>query len=168
VAKRSRYSDEEKGAALRVLTSNDGNVTRTARELNIPKGTLQTWRDEWQHDGVPEAVLTAAQADADQFISDATSARDLALTQWRQKVEDGEVAARDLMTGVGVLTDKINHTQGLKRKDSDKPALDPAVVRELARGMIEGAVSAARLREGEIEEAEYEVIETPALKRGTS
>lgn len=166
--RKSKYDDEAKGAALRSLTLNDGNLTRTARETGIPKGTLQTWRDEWKHDGVPDAILTAAQAQAEQFITDATSARDLALSQWRKKVEDGEVAARDLMTGVGVLTDKINLAQGLKRKDSDRPALDHEALRALAKGVVEGAVSSALKREEEIEEAEYEVIEHPPLNRGTS
>lgn len=167
MAERKKYTDDERGAVLRALTVNNGNVKRTARELNMPPATVKSWKKEWEREGIPDAVKEAAAEDMDAFISDATRARDLALRQWEDKVNQGEVAARDLMTGVGVLTDKINLARGLTRKE-EKPALDPAVVRELARGVVEGAVSAARKREEEIVEAEYEEIEQPALKRGTS
>jgi transposase-like protein len=168
VARKSKYTDEDKGAVLRSLTLNDGNITRTARELNIPKGTVQTWKAEWERHGASEEIVVAASEQAEQFIADATRARDTALSKWEEKVNNDEVAARDLMTGVGVLTDKLNLAKGLDRKNSDKPALDNAALREIARGVVEGAVSSALRREEEIVEAEYEEVETPVLKRGTS
>lgn len=169
MAARKQYTDEQKGAALRALTLNDGNVKRTARELAIHPSTIKTWKNEWERNGVKEEILVVAQAEADQFVQDATRARDTALAQWEQKVNDGEVAARDLMTGVGVLTDKINLASNLHKKGGDdKPALDAEALRAIARGVVEGAVSAAQKREAEIQEAEYEIIETPALPSRTS
>lgn len=168
MARKSKYTDEDKGAALRSLTLNDGNITRTARELNIPKGTIQTWKAEWERHGPSQEIVVAAAEDMEQFTVDATRARDLALSKWEEKVQNDEVAARDLMTGVGVLTDKLNAAKGLNKGESDKPALDNAALREIARGVVEGAVSSALRREEEIVEAEYEEIETPVLKRGTS
>lgn len=168
MATRKKYTDEQKGAAFRALTLNDGNVKRTARELGLPPGTVKTWRDEWEHKGVPDAIMDVAVKEAEQFISDATRARDTALALWEEKVNNGEVAPRDLMTGVGVLTDKINLASGLKQRSEAPAALDHAALREIARGVVEGAVSAAHKREAEIIDAEYEEIETPAIPRRTS
>lgn len=168
MARRSKYTEEDKGAAFRSLTLNNGNITRTARELNIPKGTIQTWKAEWERSGPSEEIVAAATEQIEQFIPDATRGRDLALAKWVEKVENDEVAARDLMTGVGVLTDKLNAAKGLTKGDSDKPALDAAALRAIAKGVVEGAVSSALRREEEIVEAEYEEVETPTLKRGTS
>jgi len=38
-----QYSDNEKGAALAALDANDGNVSRTAKQLKIPRTTLLEW-----------------------------------------------------------------------------------------------------------------------------
>lgn len=49
----SRYTDEQVAQALAALELNGGNVKATARELNIPRATLQLWRDR-----VPEPAGT--------------------------------------------------------------------------------------------------------------
>lgn len=48
------YSAEEKGAALLALDMNNGFVKSTARQIDVPRGTLQHW------DQAPESVKTAA------------------------------------------------------------------------------------------------------------
>lgn len=40
---RRRYSDEERANALAALAANGGNVDRTARELGLPRKTLEHW-----------------------------------------------------------------------------------------------------------------------------
>ncbi len=40
------YSDNEKAEALAALDANGGNVTLTARQLTIPKQTLENWSNE--------------------------------------------------------------------------------------------------------------------------
>lgn len=40
---RRQYSDVEKAQALAVLTANDNDVSRTARDLSIPRTTLIRW-----------------------------------------------------------------------------------------------------------------------------
>lgn len=40
-----QYTDEEKATALAHLQANGGDVSRTSRELGIPRTTLQQWRD---------------------------------------------------------------------------------------------------------------------------
>lgn len=164
--KRKTYSDDDRGRVFLALTVNEGNVKRTARELNMPPATVRKWKQVWEKNGVPAVVTEIATAQAEQFVNDAGRARDKALAQWEAKVDSGEVAARDLMTGVGVLTDKINIVKGLARSGETKPAIEPAHMRELARGLFQGAWDAAQEREQVIQEADYEVIEQPAI--GTS
>lgn len=148
------------------LTINEGNATRTARELGLPKPTVVKWKKEWEKNGPSKEVMVAAEAQAEQFIADATRIRDKALSKWEAKVDEDEVAARDLMTGVGVLTDKLNAARTLKAPEQ-KEQLSPAHMRELARGLIEGAVTMAKQREEEIIEADYEVVEPLELPKGT-
>ena len=38
-----QYSDEDKAAALALLKANDGNLSKTSRELDIPVGTINRW-----------------------------------------------------------------------------------------------------------------------------
>ena len=51
------YSDEQKATALAVLASNGGNVDRTARELGMPRKTL----DRWAKGGVHPDVARSGQ-----------------------------------------------------------------------------------------------------------
>lgn len=168
MASRRTYTDDDKGRVFLALTVNQGNATRVSRELNIPKATVVKWKKEWAEKGPSTEIALAAEVQAEAFIEDATRARDLALSQWEAKVRDGEVAPRDLMTGVGVLTDKLNAAKTLANPDKGKQQIEPAHMRELARGLIEGAVSMARQREEEIIEADYEVVEPAELPKGTS
>jgi len=167
VASRRTYSDDDKGRVFAALTINDGNATKTARELGIPKPTVVAWKNEWKKEGPSTEIVKAAEEHAEQFIEDATRIRDKALSKWEAKVDKDEVAARDLMTGVGVLTDKLNAAKTLKPAEQ-KEQISPAHMRELARGLIEGAVTMAREREEIIQEADYEVIEPAGLPKGTS
>jgi len=40
---RHRYSDEERADALLALEANGGNLSRTARQMGIPRATLRLW-----------------------------------------------------------------------------------------------------------------------------
>ena len=42
-SKRRCYTDDDRAFALRWLDANDGNVSRTARDLDIPIPTLHQW-----------------------------------------------------------------------------------------------------------------------------
>src|SRR5690606_27817685 len=46
ISMRQRYSDRDKAAALAALDLNEGNVWRTAKELGIPRSTLQSWANQ--------------------------------------------------------------------------------------------------------------------------
>jgi hypothetical protein len=51
---RRSYSDEQKAEALAGLDANAGNVTRTARQLSLPRKTLDQWAKGRVHPGVAE------------------------------------------------------------------------------------------------------------------
>jgi len=168
VAERSKYTDDDRARVYLALSVNEGNVKRSSRDTGVPISTVRLWKKTWEKDGVSQDIQTIAEAQAQVFIQDASRARDLALAQWTAKVEAGEVAARDLMTGIGVLTDKINMAKGLTRNTGpSQPAVDPAAMRELARGLIAGALDAARERESVVEDVEYERVVPRAIEEGT-
>jgi len=50
---RRRYSDEERANALAALAANRGNVSLTAKQLDIPPKTLENWAKQRVH---PEAA----------------------------------------------------------------------------------------------------------------
>lgn len=50
---RRRYSDSDKAAALAALDANDGNTHKTAKQLNIPRTTLERWVEGRVSDDVP-------------------------------------------------------------------------------------------------------------------
>jgi hypothetical protein len=55
--KRRRYPDDDQASILAALAANGGNVARTARQLGVPRGTLQQWGHRW---GVPPDVAQLA------------------------------------------------------------------------------------------------------------
>jgi transposase-like protein len=53
---RRRYSDEDRANALAALAANDGNITRTAEQLGIPRKTLESWSTGDRHPETGESV----------------------------------------------------------------------------------------------------------------
>jgi transposase-like protein len=49
-----RYSDAERAEALAALDANGGNVSKTARDLGLPRKTLAEWADGHIHSDVAE------------------------------------------------------------------------------------------------------------------
>lgn len=54
MAKKRRYSDDERAAAVAAVAANGGNVERTAELLGIPESTLRQWVKGDRH---PEAAV---------------------------------------------------------------------------------------------------------------
>jgi transposase-like protein len=66
--KKRQYSDEDKAAALAALDANGGNLSRTAKEFDIPKTTLIEWRDgRNQHPVVSDLRTVKKQSLAELF-----------------------------------------------------------------------------------------------------
>jgi len=159
-SKRS-YTDEQKGAAYASYIGNGKNKTRAAREMGIPLPTLRTWIREWEaRGGVPETVQVAAEASAKEFVDRAEVLRDSIMDKLQELVPHADLKQfTALMTGVGIISDKINAIKGVHaQKVEVKHTLPDA---EEAAGFmskfLEKTVAMAAQREQDI--IDVEVIE---------
>jgi hypothetical protein len=64
--------------------------------------------------GVPAIVQEALPAVAGDFIEDATRVRNKLIVELERAVDRGDIKPQQLITGLGVLTDKIRAYQGLE------------------------------------------------------
>lgn len=163
------YSEKDKARVLLTLQINDGNVKRTSRQTEVPEQTVRTWKKQWEEEGVPEVIEDIALAEAGSFAARAEKVRDLALDEWEKQVLKGEVKARDLMIGIGVLTDKIDRARGLARsqpQDGPKELPSREEMMALAQGITRGAIEAVQQRDQEIVDAEVVEQATEALPPG--
>ena len=166
---RNVYNDEQRALVKVTLEANGGNVKRTARETGIPIMTVRDWKKKWEREGVPATVSEALPAVIDEFVGRATSIRNKMLDKLDEEVPN--MKGRDLIVGIGVLTDKVRLVEGkaTSRTEHDSPGSLPVEqVRELFAGFAKGIVEAAQQRDSEIsfatEEAEdAEWTEQPVL-----
>lgn len=160
MAGKSKYTEEQKARAYVVLTTNEGNLKRTARDLGIPLGTLRGWRDGWERDGSPD--ISQVEDAVTGFLEEAEEVRDLALRQLKMKLEKGEGNVSQVATVLGILDDKIARAKGISTTHEHKVTLPSAEeIRDALGGFAAGALAAAAIREEEIVDAE--VIEPKAL-----
>ena len=152
-----------------VLTANEGNVKRTARETEIPESTIRRWRDEWEKNGPPS--VDSLEIVAGDFVDEAKGIRALGLSALKGKLEllvknPKDVNVAQVTTLVGILTDKIDRAAGLlpSGAQGNAPALDRAAIRELLVGYTQAMQNLSEQREAEIIEAE--IVEQPALPSG--
>lgn len=169
---RATYTEADKAQAYVVLTTNDGNVKRTARDTGVPENTVRRWKQFWEENGPPseEEVEQAV----GEFLDEAIELRGMALQALRAKVElllkDPEkVKVAELTTLMGVLDDKITRAKGLATGRVDHVhSLPPGD--QLVAPLLEAFKAVQQLtqqREGEvIEDAEYSVEEPKALPSG--
>lgn len=152
-----RYTQEERSLVLATLTSNNGNVLRTARDTNVPENTVRRWKKDWEENGTPPELIQAAGAIAEDFVSKATVVRDEALAIMRAKLPDARVS--ELNSVVGTLDDKITRMRGLATSRVDHvhtPALDADQLGASIGEYLVNAVTAARQRQAEV----FEVVES--------
>jgi transposase-like protein len=157
VAGRSTYSDEDKGAVLAVLAANGGNIKRTSRETGVAEGTLRYWikKAPPSDETVQAAVL--------EFVSRAEAIRKMALDELEKSIETGKVSARELITVVGVLDDKITRAKGLPTQRTEQKLALPSreELASLLGGFVQGAIQMAEQRDEEIVDAEYAEVPEP-------
>ena len=106
---RRQYSDADKASALAALDANGGNVARTARELSIPRQTLDSWTNERgiNHD-VPELRQEKRGELAEQLEAIAyTLAGDLVKQDKRELATLQQIA-----TSLGIVVDKMQLLRG--------------------------------------------------------
>lgn len=157
-----KFTDDDKAQMLVALAANDGNVKKTARELGVSAVTLRRYRDQHKRGQQPvsDETLDAARED---FLTKAASVRDAALSLLEEKIDEGSMSGRDLITAVGVLDDKIARANAANSTPTDggNALPPPDQLRALMAGAVEGAIAAAERRDREIVEAEV-VRELPA------
>lgn len=148
--KRSRriYSEKDRARVYLVLESNEGNVKRTAREVNIPENTLRDWNRDWKANGIPEGFFNHAEEVQGEFVEQAEEVKFLALQRMREVIPDSN-NLQHLATTVGILDDKITRAKGLPTSTvkTQNDVLDnPEHVVEIFKGFIGEIVAAARER----------------------
>jgi transposase-like protein len=136
------YSEDEKASALALLDGNGGNVFRTARQLDMPRATLQEWRDGR---GVNADVLTRRQGKKAELSARYESlVHDVLDVLTPAKLKDAGV--RDLAVVVGVFTDKMLALDGESAPPAPPapPVLTPEQQRriEQLRAAREGCTAA--------------------------
>jgi transposase-like protein len=100
--KRRRYSDTDQAHILAALAANGGNVARTARQVGVPRGTLQQWG---RRRGVPPDVAQLAHQK-----KAALADRLEAIAYQLLDAMSGKAAGAsllDLARALGILVDKL-------------------------------------------------------------
>lgn len=106
MAFRRSFSDNDKAAALAALDANGGNVYRTAKELNVPRSTLQEWANGRVSHDVPELRQQKRQDLHELFLNEIYAIANLLPS----KREDATYS--QLATAAGIFTDKLQLLTG--------------------------------------------------------
>lgn len=156
VSKRRSYTAADKALVFAELEINSGNIKRTARNLNMPISTVRSFKQQWEEKGVPQEVTEAVPAVVKEFVDDAERVRDKLLIALEQKVDSRDINAREIVTALGVLTDKIRAMRGLdaKKVEHSISLPDAEEMRALFQGVITDVVGAAQSRNDELEAAD--------------
>lgn len=147
------YSNQDKARVYVILATNEGNVKRTARESGVPEATVRRWKREFEVSGPPvmEEDLLAEIGD---FLEEGERVRWKALKVLDHKIADAKPS--ELITVIGVLTDKIDRARGLAiGKVEHVHALpSPDEIRDSLSAAFQGVLEAAKQRQEEIIDAE--------------
>lgn len=106
VQQRRSFSDNDKAAALAALDANGGNVYRTAKELNVPRSTLQEWANGRVSHDVPELRQQKRQDLHELFLNEIYAIAELMPTKRH------EATYSQLATAAGIFTDKVQLLTG--------------------------------------------------------
>lgn len=163
---RRTYTEQDQARVAVVLQGNGGNVKRTAKDTGVPIATVRDWKRKWESEGFPKNMEELTSFVRDDFIGEATEVRWLMLEHLREKAERRELNGRDLLMGIGILTDKINVLSGMATSRTEHVELSLPDPQELAKALatfIGQTVESAVVREEEIEEAEFTETSKPIL-----
>lgn len=169
MARRS-YSDQDRALVFAELTINEGNIKRTARNLDIPISTVRYFKAQWDKQGLPPAVVEALPTVIEDFAANAERVRDKLLVRLEELVDEGKITAREIVPALGMLQDKIRAARGLdaKKVEHKLELPEPEEIRELFGGVIQELVGAAKDRAAEIEDADWEPVDQIALPSGSN
>ena len=164
---KTTYSDADLARLYVVLTTNEGNVKRTARELNMPPSTVRRYKNLWEENG-PPTIEEEIVKEVVEYVSEMERTRDLALQRMHERLENDQGTLPQIATVFGVLTDKIDRARGIGNETTvhHKHSLpSPDEIRQVLGALVSGAAEAHALRESDIEDAEFVEHEPKALPR---
>lgn len=147
------YTEADRAKVYIVLASNDQNVKRTARETGIPENTVRRWKQLFIQNG-PPVIEEDLVRDVGDFLETAEKTRWKAIQVLDQKIPDAKPS--ELITIVGVLSDKIDRVKGLAigRVEHVHALPSPDEIRESLGAALQGVLDAAQQRQHEIIDAE--------------
>jgi transposase-like protein len=161
-----RYSAEDKAQIIASLEANDGNVKRTARELDVPEQTVRDLKRKAEKGQLPATVSAAVPAAMQGTLDEFERIRNKALVALEMEVDDfirtrglgSTIKGKDLITMMGVLTDKIRLMQGqaTSRHEAVSVGPTPEEIGEAVAQYLGIAFENALEREADIEDAEFE------------
>lgn len=165
VSNARRFSDADKATGLTLLAANQGNIKRTARELDISPVTLRRWRDQDLR-GVGGPTEQQKEVAVGDFVEAATRIRNKALVQLEQALDRGDVRPADLNKIMGTLDDKIRLAQGMptSRVEQQSSLPSKAEMAELMGAAVAGAIEAARSRQNVIQAEVVRELPAPAKR----
>lgn len=100
-ANQRHYSDDDRAAALAVLASNNGNLSRTARETGVPRTTLIKWSRE------PDRAAPSTTRQEKAFDLLALFRDELGEVFKAMGRRRGQAHYSDLSRAAGIYTDKM-------------------------------------------------------------
>lgn len=162
---RRRYTERDQAKTAVVLKANGGNVKKTGRETGVPPATVRDWKQKWEEDGYPD--VEDFELELKDFVESATEVRFLMVEMLREKIERRELTGRDLITGIGILTDKINIMTGMATSRTEHVELALPDPQELAKALatfVGNSVDDAINRNEEIEDADFEEVPKKTLE----
>lgn len=164
---RRTYTECEQAFVAFTLQLNQNNVRRTSKETGVSPATIRDWRKKWEEEGYPDSedFQEALPALREDFIQSLQDVRWQMVEKLQKKVEIGDPSVRDLIYGIGIITDKINVAQGVKTNKETVIAVLPdstALAEQLVQ-FVEKTVTDAQRRREVIEDAEYEPVESKQL-----
>ena len=98
------YSDDEKAKALVVLKTNQGNITRTAKRLDLPRTTLKAWARATQ--GVSGVTPELMAEKTTEVIAALDQNIDLYLEATKDPEEIKKASLKDINLSLATAVDK--------------------------------------------------------------
>lgn len=172
VTRRRTYTEADKALIYAELTINEGNIKKTARNLDMPISTIRYYKSQWGREGISQEIIDAVPTQVNEFVNHAERVRDKLLIALERSVDRGEIKPREIVVALGMITDKIRAMRGLDTKKVEHTIALPDVeeMRELFSGVIGEVVGAAEVRNStvaNIEEGDWEPANMVALPRPT-
>lgn len=151
MAGRPRASEADRAKAYVALEANNGSVKAASRDTGFPESTVRRWRDQFKTQGPPN--MESVEAAIGDFSKDADRVRGKALAALEQQIDSGQAKARELITIVGVLDDKVTRARGLATSRTEHTLALPSAddLRAVLGPAVQAALDAAQRRESEIE-----------------